>query len=122
MHFSEKYECSRLGCKWADYDNGTDWDYYYKNYTTRSDILKCEEHCSNDKNCGSFEWTWNYCTWWKRGVCQSKSDATITDAHFRTCRKKGMLEFKRQIILLFIDHYVLSIKVFVLTEVHKVFK
>ena len=88
MHFSEKYECSRLGCEWADYCNGTDWDFYYEDFTTNSGILRCEEYCSNDENCGAFEWTWNYCAWWKIGVCQRKSDATMTDTHFRTCRKK----------------------------------
>ena len=70
------------------------------NFTTKSGILKCEEYCSNDENCGAFEWASNYCTWWRRGVCQGKSDATESDTHFTTCRKKGKLKLKHEFILL----------------------
>ena len=89
MEQQEEYECSRLGCNWDDYAENTEWGYYYKNSTKRNDILKCAAFCSDDQDCGSFEWTWDYCTWWKLGVCQSKSDATMNDTAFRTCRRKG---------------------------------
>ena len=52
-----------------------------------------------DQNCGSFEWNWEYCTWWNIGVCQSKSDATMNDTTFRTCRKKGDLNLQNTFII-----------------------
>ena len=97
----EKYECTRLGCDWDKYDNITDWGVYYNNTYSkeRNDILKCEAYCSIDQNCGSFEWNWEYCTWWKIGVCQGKSDATMNDTAFRTCRKKGDLNLQNTFII-----------------------
>ena len=94
MYFSGKYECKRSGCEWKDYDNSTDYGYYYKNFTTRTDILTCESLCSEDPECGSFEWHLKgyYCSWWKYGKCQNDSDYTLQNTkdkfvNFQTCRK-----------------------------------
>ena len=97
MHwFIDEYKCSQLGCHRDDHTKEIDWDYYYDNTGTddKLGITECKKLCSADPNCGSFEWTFEYCSWWKSGICQYESDAKPEKTHFMTCRKqKGRLEF-----------------------------
>ena len=88
------YDCTQVGCKWDDFVNNTDWGYYHKHFdsTARSNISECQSHCSVDPRCGSFEWTWQYCSWWKKGLCQYESNSTRPNTPFYMCRKeKGEL-------------------------------
>ena len=55
--------------------------------TTGNGIDKCKSYCSDDHSCGAFEWTLHYCSWWRYGKCQNKSDATMSNTKYMTCRK-----------------------------------
>ena len=90
--FKGEYQCTRFGCIWADYDNKTDWGYYYEDTGNILSIDKCSLRCSDDSNCGAFEWNHKYCSWWKKGVCKTKVDSTINDTVFWMCRKQGKKE------------------------------
>ena len=91
-YYLGEYFCTRFGCDWDGYTSNTDWGYYHKP-TNNSEVIvpieQCQMQCSDDPNCGSFEWTTQYCSWWKTGVCQHISDSTMTDTHFLMCRKQS---------------------------------
>ena len=84
--YIDEYQCTRSGCPWDGHRKDSDWGYYNEGAGT---IEVCKKSCSDDSNCGAFEWSTAYCSWWKRGICNDKSNTTIRDAHFWTCRKQG---------------------------------
>ena len=80
-----EYQCTAFGCKWNDYVRHIDWGFYND---TEGNRTECKSRCSNDPNCGAYEWSFKYCSWWRHGVCQNISDAT---SNFFTCRKRGIV-------------------------------
>ena len=62
----------------------------------------CRIQCSQDSNCGAFECGTDYCSYWKKGVCESIADATVNNTRYFTCRKQGS-------VYLFIDSQKITI-------------
>ena len=80
-----------MGCLWDNYEQDSDWGYYHQatDDETVFTIGKCRLRCSEDSNCGAFEWDIKYCSWWKKDICQRKLESTISDTDYLMCRKPG---------------------------------
>ena len=82
-----QYKCTDRSCDWAKYENTSstgylhDWGIYLG---VDGDCLNCSKLCSEDLNCGAFECQSTYCSWWKKGVCDKITDATLTATEYRT--------------------------------------
>ena len=86
-----EYDCTKLGCDRDFYSNNSDYGIYWQqpiDSSATKNIDECRLRCTEDENCGSFEWTNNYCGWWKVGKCLRDSEMTLEDSHFWTCRKQ----------------------------------
>ena len=99
-----EYLCTDMHCKWEDFTHM--WGFYLdngKNITNLSvdingnnvtECTKCQNRCSSDSDCGAFECSPNYCSYWKIGICSKITDATFTNANYYTCRKPGSFVLK----------------------------
>ena len=74
---------------WSDY-NTTDWGMYAD---ANGNCTACRVKCSEDPGCGAFECGTDYCSYWKKGVCESTADATVNNTRYFTCRKQGSVYF-----------------------------
>ena len=86
-----EYDCTKSGCDRNFYSNNSDYGIYWQqpiDSSATKNIDECRLRCTEDENCGSFEWTNNYCGWWKVGKCLRDSEMTLEDSHFWTCRKQ----------------------------------
>ena len=81
----DEYQCTKKGCKWSDF-NTTDHGKYPD---ANGNCTACHILCSEDSNCGAFECGTDYCSYWKKGVCESIADATVNNTRYFTCRKQG---------------------------------
>ena len=86
-----EYDCTKSGCDRDFYSSNSDYGIYWQqpiDSSATKNIDECRLRCTEDENCGSFEWTNNYCGWWKVGKCLRDSEMTLEDSHFWTCRKQ----------------------------------
>ena len=109
-----QYKCTDRSCDWAKYENTSstgylhDWGIYSG---VDGDCLNCSKLCSEDLNCGAFECQSTYCSWWKKGVCDKITDATLTATEYRTCRKKGIWFFqtiREAIYIRWVSHWLVD--------------
>ena len=89
---SGEYKCTKSGCNWDEYEENIDYGIYFPgdgdDTDATIDIERCRSYCSEDSKCEAFEWTYKYCSWWKAGRCLEKTEMTMENSHFWTCRKE----------------------------------
>ena len=97
------YKCTHHECNWADYKKGLDWDFYTENGRNISGCRSCMEQCQANPQCQSIECGNDqplldgtvipaYCSWWRKGACQTSDEFSLNGLNFIwTCTKKGNL-------------------------------
>ena len=95
-----RYKCTWHECAWSQYEKGTDWGFYKEGGEDIRTCDVCMRRCDEDPSCGSVECgndqplldgtvIKSYCSWWRKGSCETADEFTTNPKDFIMTCKKG---------------------------------
>ena len=101
-----RYRCTHHECPWSQYKEDTDFGFWTDSGERIANCERCMERCDNNQTCGSVECgpdqalpsgsiLFGYCSWWRKGVCETAAEFTTNPNNYiLTCKKQGEFDFE----------------------------